>query len=254
MLLGFGYWQHYLETKTDRRPLMKMSIFKYNRFIAVNVLMALVFSSFSNFLIFATFWFQEYQGLSVIQTTLRFLPSGITGIFMALTTGCIMSRVPANYILLFSAVSVGISSLLFAIPIPVHTSYWAYGFPAMVLCVCGVDTMYPVLTLFITKTLPPEDASLGGGLITASSQISRAIALAVATALQTAVVVREKGVEPDHIGHQEQAVAPWDDALKVGIRSAAWFNFAMSITAMLVVVLCVRGIGIIGGRGPQKKP
>ncbi|USP81631.1 hypothetical protein yc1106_08905 [Curvularia clavata] len=252
IVLGFGYWQHYLETKTEKRPLMKMSLFKHQKIIAVNVLIALVFSSFSNFLIFATYWFQEYQGLSVIQTTLRFLPAGITGIVMALVTGYIMSRVPAEYILLFSTISVGISSLLFAIPIPVNTSYWAYGFPAMILCVGGTDTMYPVLTLFVAKTLPPEDASLGGGLVTASNQICRAIALAVATALQTALVAREKGVPIEQLGNQGQALEPWDDALKVGIRSASWFNFALSMTAMIVVIVFVRGIGVVGGKGPRK--
>jgi MFS family permease len=54
VIIGFGYWQHYLETKTQRRPLMKMSIFKNRKFLWANVLMALFFSSFNNFLVYAT--------------------------------------------------------------------------------------------------------------------------------------------------------------------------------------------------------
>lgn len=79
LLAAFGLWQHYLETKTERRPLMKVSIFKNIRFTAANIIMLLFFTSFNNFLIYATYWFQDYQGLSIIQTTLRFIPTGVTG-------------------------------------------------------------------------------------------------------------------------------------------------------------------------------
>ncbi|KAI5369021.1 hypothetical protein J4E82_010174 [Alternaria postmessia] len=251
VIIAFGFWQHYLETKTAKRPLMKMSIFKNGKFTAANVLMALFFSSFNNYLIFATYWFQDYQGHSVIQTTLRFLPNGITGILVATITGQILSRVPGDYILTFSTICVSISSLLFAIPIPVDTTYWAYGFPAMVLCVSGADTIFPVLTLFVAKTLPAEDASLGGALITAVGQIGRAIGLAIATAVQTAVVAREKGLNVDQIGTEGHKTEPWDDALKVGIRTTAWFNFGMSVATTFIVIFFIRGIGIIGGKGKR---
>ena len=79
LIVLFGFWQHRLEASTDRQPLMKVSIFKNTQFSAANVIMLLFYSSFNNFLIFATYWFQDYQGLSVIQTTIRFIPTGVTG-------------------------------------------------------------------------------------------------------------------------------------------------------------------------------
>ncbi|KAF2853240.1 MFS general substrate transporter [Plenodomus tracheiphilus IPT5] len=251
LVILFGVWQHHLETKTHKRPLMKLSIFNNGKFTAANVLMALFFSSFNNYLIFATYWFQDFQGLSVIQTTLRFIPTGVTGVLVATVTGQLLSRIPGDVILTFSTICVSISSLLFALPIPVHTTYWAYGFPAMVLSVCGADTIFPVLTLFVAKTLPPEDASLGGALITAVGQIGRAIGLAIATAVQTAVIAREKGVSVDQIGSEGHGLEPWDPALRIGIRSTAWFNFGMSLASTIVVVLFIRGIGIIGGKGKK---
>ncbi|KAI8935555.1 hypothetical protein NX059_008124 [Plenodomus lindquistii] len=251
LIVLFGFWQHHLETKTQKRPLMKLSIFKNSKFTAANVLMALFFASFNNYLIFATYWFQDFQGLSVIQTTLRFIPTGVTGVLVAMITGQILSRVPGDVILTFSTICVSISSLLFAIPIPVHTPYWAYGFPAMALSVCGADTIFPVLTLFVAKTLLPEDASLGGALITAVGQIGRAIGLAMATAVQTAIIAREKGVSVDQIGSEGHELRPWDPTLKIGIRNTAWFNFGISLGSTVVVVLFIRGIGIIGGKGKK---
>jgi MFS family permease len=79
LLAAFVLWQIYLEKKTERRPLMKMTIFKNVQFSAANTIMFLFFSSFNNFLIYATYWYQDYQGLSVIQTTLRFVPTGLCG-------------------------------------------------------------------------------------------------------------------------------------------------------------------------------
>ena len=248
IVVAFGFWQHHLETKTTKRPLMKMSIFKNRKFTWANVLMALFFSSFNNYLIFATYWFQDFQGLSVIQTTLRFIPNGVTGIMVATVTGFILSHVRGDFILIFSTFAVSMSSLLFAIPIPEHTTYWAYGFPAMVFCVCGADTIFPVLTLFVAKTLPPEDASLGGALITAVGQIGRAIGLALATAVQTAIIAKEMGVSVDQVGEEGHGLRPWDPALKIGIRGTAWFNFGVSIISMIVVLVFIRGIGIVGGK------
>jgi predicted MFS family arabinose efflux permease len=251
IVAGFGFWQHYLETKTQKRPLMKLSIFKNKKFAWANVLMALFFASFNNYLIYATYWFQDYQGLSVIQTTLRFIPTGVTGILAAFVTGHIMSSVRGDYILTFSTLCISISSLLFAIPIPDNTIYWAYGFPAMVLCVLGADTLFPVLTLFVAKTLPPEDASLGGALITAVGQIGRAIGLAIATAVQTAILARENGVSVDSVGNEGSGSQHWDEALKHSIRGTAWFNFGMSVASTATVLLFIRGIGIIGGHGKR---
>lgn len=248
VIAAFGFWQHHLETKTQKRPLMKMSIFKNRNFTWANVVMGLFFSSFNNYLVFATYWFQDFQGLSVIQTTLRFLPNGVTGIMVATVTGFILSHVRGDYILIFSTSAVSMSSLLFAIPISEHTTYWAYGFPAMVFCVCGADTIFPVLTLFVAKTLPSEDASLGGALITAVGQIGRAIGLALATAVQTAVIAKEMGVSVVQVGEKGHGLEPWDPALRAGIRATAWFSFGMSILSMLIVVIFIRGIGIVGGK------
>ncbi|KAF2465631.1 MFS general substrate transporter [Lindgomyces ingoldianus] len=244
----FVVWEWYLENKTERRPLMKISIFKNVRFSAANIIMLLFFASFNNFLIFATYWFQDYLALSVIQTTIRFIPTGVSGVIVAFITAQLLSRVRGDFLLTFGTASVSISSLLFAIPIPASTTYWAYGFPAMVLSVCGADTLYPALTLFTAKSLPPEDQALGGALINAVGQVGRAIGLAIATAVQTAVIAREKGLSVEAIGSTGQGLRPMDEALKAGLRSASWFNLSIGVAALVVVLVFFRGAGKIGGK------
>jgi hypothetical protein len=69
--------------------------------------------------------------------------------------------------------------------------------------------------------------------------------------VQTAVVAREKGLNVDQIGTEGHKTEPWDDALKVGIRTTAWFNFGMSVATTFIVIFFIRGIGIIGGKGKR---
>ena len=56
LLLGvFLTWEWYLENKTTRSPLMRVSIYHNKRFAAAQVIMALFFGAFNDYLIFATY-------------------------------------------------------------------------------------------------------------------------------------------------------------------------------------------------------
>jgi Na+/melibiose symporter-like transporter len=54
----FAAWQWYQETHTTRPPLMKVSLFRNKHFSIAMVLMAIFFSSFNDYLIYATYFFQ----------------------------------------------------------------------------------------------------------------------------------------------------------------------------------------------------
>lgn len=241
----FAYWQWYLENKTTRPPLVRLSVFKNKKFSAALVIMGLFFSSFNNFLVFATYFFQDYQGLSVLQTTLRFIPTGVTGVLVALVVAHLLARVPTYHILLLGNTSVAVACLLFAVPIPPTTSYFAYGLPAMCLSVIGADTTWPSLTLFVSSCLSDEDQALGGALINAVGQVGRAVGIAISTAVQTAVMARERGVDVQEAGE----VREWEDASLMGLRAANWTTFALGVCSLLVVALAFKGSGVVGKAG-----
>lgn len=171
LITSFVFWQLYLE-RHGRIPLLRVSIFANPRFAAAQLTMLLFFGAFNNFLVCkcsvlyckvskltlpdATYFYQEYQGLSVIQTTLRFIPTGVVGLFTALSSSQILGRIPGVYILIFGTFFISLACLLFAVPIPPSTSYWAYGMEAMSFSVFGADTVYPCLTLVTVQSLPPE--------------------------------------------------------------------------------------------------
>lgn len=249
LLIGvFVAWQWYLQTKTTRDPLMKVTIFKSLKFSGAMVIMLLFFSSFSNYLVFATFFYQDYQGLSVIQTMLRFIPTGVVGIFTAFTTGFVLSRVRGIYILSFGTLCVAVSSLLFSVPIPPDTTYWAWGFIAMILSVFGADTLYPTLTLFTAQSLPPADQALGGALINAVGQTGRAIGLAISTAIQISVIASREHTDVKHVGNREQGWTIRNASYLHGLRAAFWTNFSFAVAAFVVVVIAFRSVGKVGAK------
>lgn len=248
LVVLFVFWQRYLEKKAQRAPIMKVSVFKSKRFSAAMMTMALFFSSFNGFLVYATYFYQDYQGLSALQTTLRFIPTGVVGVITAAIVSQLLAIVPAYIMLAFGNLCVSIACLLYAVPLPPNLIYWAAGFPAMVLSVFGADVAWPCLILFTSRSLPQEDQALGAALVNAMGQVGRAIGLAIATAIQTAVMARERGVSVEEVGRVEQ----WEDASLQGIRAAEYLNFALGVGALAVVLFAFRGSGIIGKAGGPK--
>ncbi|KAK1827356.1 major facilitator superfamily-domain-containing protein [Podospora conica] len=242
LVVLFVLWQRHLENTGRRAPIMKVSIFHSKRFSAAMLTMALFFSAFNGFLVYATYFYQDYQGLSALQTTLRFIPTGVVGVLTAAVVSQLLSRIAAYKMLAFGNLCVSVSCLLFAAPIPPDTTYWAYGFPAMVLSVFGADIAWPCLILFTSHALPAEDQALGAGLVNAMGQIGRAIGLALATAAQTAVMAKERGVDVQEVGR----VVEWEHASLMGLRAGEWLNFGQGMCALIVVLVAFRGSGIIG--------
>ncbi|KAH8669746.1 major facilitator superfamily-domain-containing protein [Tricladium varicosporioides] len=232
---SFIFWQNYLETKSQREPLMRVSIFRTPRFSFAMVIVCLFSGGFTNFLVYSTYFYQDYQGLNPLQTTLRFLPLGIFGMIATFCSGYFLSRVRGNYILIFGLVSASIANLLFAVPIPEHTSYFAYGFPAMSLAAFGADTIYPCLGLFTTQALPRKDQSVAGAMFQTVASMGRAMFLPMTSAIQYSVQDRLK-----RNGTGEQA------ALLQGLRSVEYFCFALMMTSLLMTIFGLRNIGRIG--------
>jgi hypothetical protein len=143
---------------------------------------------------------------------------------------------------MFGIICCALCSLLFAIPIDPTTTYWAFGFPAMVICVFGADTLFPSLVLFNAQSLPKEDQALGGALINAVGQVGRAIGLAIAIAIQVAVQESHRPTDAAVVSGKSNLYSP---AFLSGLRAAFWFNVALALLGAAVVAFGFRGAGIM---------
>jgi sugar phosphate permease len=156
-------------------------------------------------------------------------------VLSAVGSGYLLDRIRGNYILIFGLVSATIANLLFAVPIPPSTSYFAYGMPAMALAAFGADTIYPCLGLFTTQSLPRKDQGVAGAMFQTVAGIGRSMFLPITSIVQSSVQTR---LEKDGVGDKQ--------AFLEGLRAVEWFCVACMGTALLVTVFGLRNIGKIG--------
>jgi len=105
-------------------------------------------------------------------------------------SGFFMGRIRGNYIITFGLGCATIANLLFAVPIPPSTSYFAFGFPAMALAALGVDTVYPCLGLYTTQSLPRKDQGVAGAMFQTMGGLGRAMFLPITSTIQADVQTR----------------------------------------------------------------
>lgn len=233
LIAGFIVWERFLETRNKSPPLLKVSIFQNRQFSASMGVMCMLFASFNGYLVYTTIFYQDYQARSALQTTLRFIPTGVVGVLMAISIPSILSRVPAFAVLLVGSISTSLSSLLFAVPIPPETSYFKYGLWAMILATLGADSTTPCLYSIVSHAVADEYQAISGALLNVSMQLGRVLGLAIATAVQAAVTAkaRHSKVEDDI------RILPGDAASLQGIRAADWLNFAFGMSSLAIVVM-----------------
>lgn len=235
-LPAFLIWENFHARRgRHAKMLIKLALFKNSTYVAAQVVCFIFWACFNIFLVFATYLYQDYQGLSEIETTLRFLPSGIAGVLAVFASSQIVARIDGYWLTIFGILAVAVASLLFAIPIPADTTYWAYGFPGMVIVTLGADTLYPCLTLLVMRTVSQEDQASGAAIFQTIGQIGRALGLSIATVIS---------ITASHQTGAETATGSSSAAATLdGYRAANWFSFAFGMCAVLVAVVMFRGCG-----------
>ena len=249
VVVCFALWQRYLENRTTRQPMLKMSLFRNLRFSIGLVIFLIFFAAYNNFMVFATYYYQQYQDLSPLQTALRFVPGALNGLFVAYIVSQLLHRVPALILLGTGHLCMLVTAVLFAAPIPPSTSYFAWGLPAMILSVVGADTLWPCMMLSTSKELPSEDQAMGGAIVNAMGQFGRAIGLAIATAVQTAVVADALDVSVEDVVSLE----PHNPIILQGIRAAEWLNVGLVIASLALVIFTFRNMDILGKTAPVSR-
>ncbi|KAI1387680.1 major facilitator superfamily domain-containing protein [Hypoxylon trugodes] len=232
LLQAFVLWECNMEDSAECSPLMKMSMFRNSKFSAAFVIIGCFYGSFNSFLVFASLFYQDYLGFTVLETTTRFLPAGIVGVLACFAMAPILSLFPRFYFLLFGMACGITSPLLFALPnIPPFTPYWLRGFPAMCLCL-SADIIWPVMGLFMSQSVPQKSQSLAAGLLQTANQVGRSMGIAVSAAVQLAFQGQPESGHP----------LLRDPDLLRGLRAAQWMNAGLVMLALGVAVIFFRDV------------
>ncbi|KAF2258622.1 MFS general substrate transporter [Lojkania enalia] len=234
--------QRKLEGNPMQPPLFRLSLLSIPGLSPALFTYACFVASFNAFLVYASLFYQRYLGLSVLETTLRFIPSGLSCCLIALFVAPALSAISGFHLLIGAIFASIVSALLFTVPIPPSTSYWLYGLPAMCLTM-SVEVLAPVLSLFVVKCLDQDNQALGGGLLQTSNNIGKAVGLAIAGLVQrlveTILAPVCKDCEVGTLAAKSEGRVG-DQILLTGIRAAQCANIIFAVLALITTLVYLR--------------
>ncbi|KFH43067.1 Drug resistance protein-like protein [Hapsidospora chrysogenum ATCC 11550] len=232
LLSAFPFWMNH-QVKRDRPALIPNRVWRNWSFTSVCVAVFFSWASFNGIEYFTTLYFQEVEGLSAMQSSLRFIPHAVMGAAVNVLTGYLISRVSVRTLIVVSAAITMVAAPLMA-TIEVASNYWFAPFWALVLSPVNPDVLFTVSNLVISREFPPELQSLAGGVFGEVSQFGNSVGLAITAAIAASVTEHSGGTRDDV------------DALMEGYRGAFWTIFASCATVTVVAWFGLKRGGIVG--------
>ncbi|RDL38338.1 Uncharacterized protein BP5553_02678 [Venustampulla echinocandica] len=232
VLLGaFPCWMHY-QCKKSRPALIPNRLWGNASFTSICISVFLCWGSLNGIQYFTTLYFQQIQGLSALQSSIRFIPHVIMGTVTNIVTAYLISRVRVQTLAVISALVTMICPILMA-TIKVNENYWFAPFWALLLSPMNPDVLFTVSNLVISDAFPADVQSLAGGVFNEVSQFGNSVGLAVTAAIAASVT--------EHTGIRDPK-----EALMEGYRAAFWISFASHALVVIVVFFGLKKGGTVG--------
>ncbi|PLW23643.1 hypothetical protein PCASD_12367 [Puccinia coronata f. sp. avenae] len=236
LLSGFVLWQHVLENRMRKfilagdgwakptEPILKLDLFRreHHRFSIVLIVVCLLWFGFVIQNFFFHQYLQDFLGLDLTQSVIRFIPMLVLGILLNITFGFLSHIVPAQLLMVLGCLGTAVSCLLSAI-MDTSASYWTYNFFAVALSVIGPDFVFATGTMYGSQISSPSEQAVTGGVFHTFAQMGNAIGLSLATMLQIQVT-RSRSREEGRIVTDDLTVAS-PEAFMEGLRAGFWLCF-----------------------------
>lgn len=230
MLGIFPFWMHFQERR-GKPALIPNSIWKNTIFSTICIMVLMSWAVLQSMEWFFSLFFQRVQDLPVLAAAIRFIPDVIVGIILNVTTGLMINRVPAYYLVLITSAICALSPMLMAIIDPLW-SWWYCAFWAMLLLPLSADVIFTVANLIITESFPDNSQALAGAVFNTMAQLGTSIGISVMAVISSSVNQERNGDE--------------SGLLMPGYRAVFWACFALMLVTTVVGIYGLRGIRKIG--------
>lgn len=230
---AFSFWVGRQE-RLGKAALIPNSLWRNKVFTVICITVFFTWGAVEALETMMTFYFQSAQGLSALQTGIRFLPGAATGIIANIAAGFLVHRAPGNFIVLVGLAITCVAPLVMAFATPT-SSYWTTGFPTTLLNPIGADALFTVANLLRTSVFPAKTQGLAGGVFNTVSQIGKPVGLAVVALIASNVTSGAKYTDRSS-----------PDALMIDYRAAFWFCFALCALTLIVASWGLKRIGKVG--------
>ncbi|EAW07069.1 putative MFS transporter [Aspergillus clavatus NRRL 1] len=229
-LPSFVGWVHY-QSQRNRPALIPNSLWKNTAFSSICAILAISTAVVNSMELFASLFFQEVQGLSALNASVRILPSLIVGVLLNLVIGVFVHKVPAFWIASVTSLLCAGSPLLMAVIQPAWP-YWANAFIAQLLQPVSFNALYTVGLIIITNSFLDDTQALAGAVFNTAAQFGSALGLAILQVISTLVT--------EETGGDRTA------ALMAGYRASFWTMFGFMILCTVMGYFGLRKAGKVG--------
>jgi hypothetical protein len=153
-------------------PLLPPSLFarRRGRLGVIYLIALLQFAAFMIWAFWVQLYYQVYIGYSPVRTVVRLVPMFVTGLLCNVLVALLVGRVRIVWLLAGGTLTTMVAPLLFALVVPA-APYWAYGFPAAVCSVVGVDFLFAAGMMFVADSVAPGEMSVAGGVFQTMTQV-----------------------------------------------------------------------------------
>ncbi|KAJ7617255.1 major facilitator superfamily domain-containing protein [Roridomyces roridus] len=243
VLLGmFALWEMYLSRPRSSRtknsflawaeapPLLPPALFARGRGrVGAMYLVALLqFGAFMTWAFWVQLYYQIYIGLTPVGTVVKLIPMFVTGILCNLLVAIIAGRIPTGWLLTAGTLTTTIAPLLFTLIIP-SASYWAFGFPAAVCVVVGVDFLFSAGMMFVASSVEPGEQSVAGGMFQTMTQLGTSFGVTASTIV---------------FNHVQQWDANGGEGALKSYHAAMWTGVAFGGLAAIVAFVAFWGVRV----------
>lgn len=143
-------------------------------------------SSFGIWIFYTWLFMEESRGPSPLLSSAQFIPVAISGFCAAITTGFVLSHIPASVVMLFAMTAFTVGTILIATA-PVNQIYWAQTFVSIIVMPWGMDMSFPAATIILSNSMPHEHQGLAASLVNTVLNYSISIGLGFAGTIESRV-------------------------------------------------------------------
>ena len=219
-----------------RGPLFPFSIFRIPGLAAADATQMIAFAGFVSVFFFLTLYMQNVLGYSPIRGGAAYLPVTVGIAVAAVISSRLFARIGTRPVIVAGAL-IAASGIYYLSRLPVHGTYPASLLPGLGIMAIGIGAVLVAVTTAANAGVPPDQAGLAAGLLSASQQLGTALGLAVFTAIAAA---RTSALLAAH--------ARPDEALTGG------FQHALLACAFFLLAAALIGLRATNTRGSRPRP
>lgn len=164
--MAIGHFAVFLiwESRWAVAPIIPFDIWKVPSFAALILVLFFVFMSLGIYLWYVTVFLANLRHWGPVMLGVAFLPMAVSGTGAAFFAAWVVRKLPAEMVVCIGALGAVIMNILIA-TMPVHQTFWAMVFPAMVLAGCTGDMVFAAGQIIASSIVTRKHQGTAGSLI-----------------------------------------------------------------------------------------